>query len=62
MSRLGDWFNNKAKEEARIDVMIYGFGCYHIYYRYPWNPLRYILGEVKITRLNPTSIVIKARE
>lgn len=62
MSKLGKWFRDRTMAQLRYDEMIYGVSYHTIYYRYPYNPLRYILGEVKITRIHPRAIIIGTRK
>jgi len=61
MTKLGKWFHERELQKLWSDEMIYGVSIHHLFYRAPWNPLKYILGEVKITRLNPKAIIITNR-
>lgn len=59
MTKLGHWINQRQLNEVQLDKMIFGTGIYILHYRYPFNPLRWILGEVKIKRLDPRGVIIK---
>lgn len=61
MTWIGIWLNEKIERDLRFDKMIFGVSIYHLYYRHPLNPLRYILGERKVTRLNPRAVIIDKR-
>lgn len=62
MSKLGNWLNQREINKAKYDQMIFGVSYLYYYNRYPWNPLYYILGVVKVKRIKPDAIIIRTRK
>ena len=47
--------NEKVIEDFINDVDLYGSAYLIVVYRPWWNPLRYILGPLKLKRVDPTT-------
>lgn len=45
-----------VEHDDMVDAFIYGLGIEKFIYRKWWNPLRWILGPVKVKRIKPWKI------
>ena len=60
-TRLGYARWSKEWEKVHKDSMQYGYAYALKHHRKWWNPLRYIYGELKIKRIDPTKIILQPR-
>ena len=53
---MEDYFSEKAIKESMIDMYAFGTSVLYIKNRSKWNPLKYLMGEVKYIRIHPSKI------
>lgn len=59
---LGEFLNYRQRNFALLDSMIYGTSFLRETKRKWWNPMYWILGEVKLKRLDPLKVAIDPKD
>jgi hypothetical protein len=59
MNFIINYFNRKFQREYITTIAIYGSCHSKAKYRSKWNPLRFILGDLKIKIIHPLDVLCK---
>lgn len=62
MSVIGKWLNDRQWNKHYRNTRIYGTGAYLSCNRKRFNPLRYLLGELKVKAVEPHEFYIVKKE
>lgn len=53
LSRVRAWMQRRLERKLWVDQLAFGHSVVLQTPRHRWNPLRFILGEIKVRRIDP---------
>jgi len=59
---MEDYFSQKAVIKSQTDLVLFGTSILLEKKRSRFNPLRYLMGEQKIVRINPCKTILNFRK
>lgn len=59
MTKLGQFLNDRQRNKIEYDIVVFGTSFIYMTDRSKFNPMRYILGRIKIKRIDPRKMLIK---